>query len=172
MTGEEFKQRFLPMSGKLYAVALSLTCDKQEAEDVVQDTYLRLWTRRDTLPDMDNAEAYCITLARHLCHDRLRNRHNTHEERPAGGMQATAPTDIETEVERRNDADIIKAYMARLPERQRAVVTMRDVEGLGYEEIGLATGLEQTNIRVALSRARKTLREQFNAIRNYGNKGY
>ena len=160
------------MSGKLYAVALSLTCDKQEAEDVVQDTYLRLWTRRDTLPDMDNAEAYCITLARHLCHDRLRNRHNTHEERPAGGMQATAPTDIETEVERRNDADIIQACMARLPERQRAVVTMRDVEGLGYEEIGLATGLEQTNIRVALSRARKTLREQFNAIRNYGNKGY
>ena len=160
------------MSGKLYAVALSLTCDKQEAEDVVQDTYLRLWTRRDTLPDMDNAEAYCITLARHLCHDRLRNRHNTHEERPAGGMQATAPTDIETEVERRNDADIIKACMVRLPERQRAVVTMRDVEGLGYEEIGLATGLEQTNIRVALSRARKTLREQFNAIRNYGNKGY
>ena len=139
---------------------------------MVQDTYLRLWTRRDTLPDMDNAEAYCITLARHLCHDRLRNRHNTHEERPAGGMQATAPTDIETEVERRNDADIIKACMARLPERQRAVVTMRDVEGLGYEEIGLATGLEQTNIRVALSRARKTLREQFNAIRNYGNKGY
>ena len=56
MTGEEFKQRFMPYSGKLYAVALSLTCNEQEAEDAVQDAFLRLWTRRDSLPSMENAD--------------------------------------------------------------------------------------------------------------------
>ena len=79
----------MPYSGKLYAVALSLTCNEQEAEDAVQDAFLRLWTRRDSLPSMENAEAYCVTLTRHICHDRLRSRHATLDvDRPETMRQA------------------------------------------------------------------------------------
>ena len=75
MTCEEFKQRFMPLSRKIYCVAFSLTCNAQEAEDAVQDTYLKLWAKRDSLPDVSNAEAYCVTLAKRVCYDRLRSRH-------------------------------------------------------------------------------------------------
>lgn len=66
----------------------------------------------------------------------------------------------------------MRRCIARLPEQQRLLITMRDVNNLDYGEIEQATGLGMTNIRVTLSRARKTLREQFNNIRNYGDKGY
>ncbi len=172
MTGEEFKQRFMPYSGKLYAVALSLTCNEQEAEDAVQDAFLRLWTRRDSLPSMENAEAYCVTLTRHICHDRLRSRHATLDVDRPETMRQAAHADMEREVETKDHAEIMRRCIARLPEQQRLLITMRDVNNLDYGEIEQATGLSMTNIRVTLSRARKTLREQFNHIRNYGDKGY
>lgn len=170
MTGEEFKQRFMPYSGRMYAVALSLTCDGQEAEDAVQDAYLRLWTRRDSLPRMDNAEAYCVTLVKHVCYDRLRSRRLTPDGNGIETMRKAAQTDTAEEVEAKDHAAIMRRCIARLPETARLLVVMRDVNGLGYDEIAQATGLAPSNIRVTLSRARKTLREQFNAIINYGNK--
>lgn len=169
MTGEEFKQRFLPLGGKLYGVALRLMCNAQEAEDVVQDAYLKLWAKRDGLPGMDNAEAYCIALAKNICYDRLRSKCLTRDDCPTEHVDAASPTDIEAEVETRDNAGIMRRCIECLPEQQRLIITMRDVNGLGYDEIERATGLNAVNIRVTLSRARKTLREQFNTIKNYGN---
>lgn len=160
----------MPYSGRMYATALSLTCDGQEAEDAVQDAYLRLWTRRDTLPRMDNAEAYCVTLVKHVCYDRLRSRRLTPDGNGIETMRKAAQTDTAEEVEAKDHAAIMRRCIARLPETARLLVVMRDVNGLGYDEIAQATGLAPSNIRVTLSRARKTLREQFNAIINYGNK--
>lgn len=170
MTGEEFKRRFLPLSRKLYGVALSLSGDMQEAEDIVQDVYMRLWTRRDRLPPDVNDEAYCVVVTKNVYNDRLRGRGSgmsfSHE-LPA---QIPSRNDVVGDIENRNLADIMRRCIAALPEQQRELVVMRDVNGAGYDEISYATGLSMANIRVTLSRARKTLREQFNAIRNYGNK--
>ncbi|CCY65408.1 RNA polymerase sigma factor [Marseilla massiliensis] len=170
MTGEEFKRRFLPLSRKLYGVALSLSGDMQEAEDIVQDVYTKLWTRRDRLPSDVNDEAYCVVVTKNVYNDRLRGRGSgmsfSHE-LPA---QIPSRNDVVGDIENRNLADIMRRCIAALPEQQRELVVMRDVNGAGYDEISYATGLSMANIRVTLSRARKTLREQFNAIRNYGNK--
>ena len=170
MTGEEFKRRFLPLSRKLYGVALSLSGDMQEAEDIVQDVYTKLWTRRDRLPSDVNDEAYCVVVTKNVYNDRLRGRGSgmsfSHE-LPA---QIPSRNDVVGDIENRNLVDIMRRCIAALPEQQRELVVMRDVNGAGYDEISYATGLSMANIRVTLSRARKTLREQFNAIRNYGNK--
>lgn len=170
MTGEEFKRRFLPLSRKLYGVALSLSGDMQEAEDIVQDVYTKLWTRRDRLPSDVNDEAYCVVVTKNVYNDRLRGRGSgmsfSHE-LPA---QIPSRNDVVGDIENRNLADIMRRCIAALPEQQRELVVMRDVNGAGYDEISYATGLSMANIRVTLNRARKTLREQFNAIRNYGNK--
>lgn len=170
MTGEEFKRRFLPLSRKLYGVALSLSGDMQEAEDIVQDVYTKLWTRRDRLPSDVNDEAYCVVVTKNVYNDRLRGRGSgmsfSHE-LPA---QIPSRNDVVGDIENRNLADIMRRCIAALPEQQRELVVMHDVNGAGYDEISYATGLSMANIRVTLSRARKTLREQFNAIRNYGNK--
>lgn len=172
MTGEEFKQQFLPFSRSMYGAALRLTRNAQEAEDAVQDAYLKLWTKRDALPDMDNTEAYCVTLTRNICHDRQRRKRIDIANGQNDCVQIPSRTNIEAETEHKNHADIMRRCIDRLPERQQQIVTMRDVEGLTYDEISRSTGMAMTNIRVTLKRARNKLREQFNAIRNYDRKGY
>lgn len=170
MTGEEFKQRFLPFSRSMYGAALNLTHNAQEAEDIVQDAYLKLWTKRDTLPDMDNTEAYCVALTKNICYDRQRSRHVANADGRENYAQIPSRTNIETETENKNHADIMKRCIAGLPERQQLIVTMRDMDGMTYDEISRYTGMTMTNIRVTLKRARNKLREQFNAIKNYGGK--
>lgn len=170
MTADEFKRRFMPLGRKLYGVAFAMSGNVQEAEDIVQDVYMKLWTRRDRLGMTVNDEAYCVAVTKNVCRDRLRG-HG-----PANGFSGDLPLgmtsadDVAADVENRNLADIMRRCISCLPELQRELVTMRDVEGIGYDEIAYATGLSMVNIRVTLSRARKALREQFNIIRNYGNK--
>ena len=160
----------MPRSRKIYSVTFSLTCNAQEAEDAVQDTYLKLWTKRDSLPEISNAEAYCVTLAKRVCYDRLRSRHiATCDGKPEYGL-IPDDCDIGADIERKERAASIMRHVAKLPEKQRLVLVMRDIEDLEYDEISRATGLNETNVRVTLSRARKTLRQQFNTPGNDGNK--
>ena len=168
MTCEEFKQRFMPLSRKIYCVAFSLTCNAQEAEDAVQDTYLKLWAKRDSLPDVSNAEAYCVTLAKRVCYDRLRSRHIATCDAKPEYRQIPDDCDTGADIERKERAASVMRRIARLPEKQRLVLVMRDIEELGYDEICRATGLNETNARVTLSRARKALRELFNTSGNDG----
>ncbi len=72
MDTAEFKQQFLPYHRKLYRVAFRLTGNPQEAEDMVQEAYLKLWNKRDELAGVLNTEAYCVTLVKNLCYDALR----------------------------------------------------------------------------------------------------
>ena len=72
MDAAEFKQQFLPYHRKLYRVAFRLTGNPQDAEDMVQEAYLKLWNKRDELADVLNTEAYCVTLIKNLCYDVLR----------------------------------------------------------------------------------------------------
>lgn len=170
MTGEEFKQRFLPFSQKLYKVALKLSGNTQEAEDIVQDAYMKLWDRRNGLPDTDNTEAYCVAITKNICYDRLRRKRHGHDSCPQESLQIPADGNMMTEMETKDYAGIMRCCIDRLPAQQRMIITMRDVNGLSFDEIENATGLNAVNIRVVLSRARKILRNQFNAIKNYGDR--
>ncbi len=170
MTGDEFKQRFMPYSHKLYGVALALAGSAQEAEDIVQDAYMRLWTRRDRMPQTVSDEAYCVAVVKNVCYDRLRGAHIHADSNLDSTERLPSAKDVAAEVENRNLAEIMRRCISRLPELQRRLITMRDIDGAEYDDIARVTGLSMVNIRVTLSRARKTLREQFNEIRNYGTK--
>lgn len=164
MNAAEFKQRFLPFHRKIYRQAFRLMGNAQDAEDMVQETYLKLWTRRDELPaGAERTEAYCMVVARHTCLDALRLRHPTDGLRPA----EEPPPETVDRVEERDEADRLMELIAALPEPQRSVMRMRDVEGTPYEEIEAQTGLTAGHIRVLLSRARKKIREQFKTICQY-----
>lgn len=169
MTCEEFKRRFIPLSHAIYSVALSLTRNAQEAEDAVQDTFMRLWTKRDALPQIGNAEAYCVTLAKHVCYDRLRSKHIATCDSSPALCQIPDGGDAAADMERRERAAAIMRCIESLPERQRLVITMRDVNEMEFDEISRATGLNETNIRVTLSRARKALKEKLNTQSSHGN---
>lgn len=168
MDANDFKRKFLPYHRKLYRAAFHLMGNAQDAEDMVQEAYLKLWKRRDELPtDIANLEAYCVTLVKHVCHDTLRLAHLEEDGRPPEELPIAGNTNAAHEVELKDEARQVMTLIGQLPDQQRQIMQMRDVEDLAYEEIEKATGLTSVNIRVLLSRARKKIREQFLAIRNY-----
>lgn len=170
MNATDFKQQFLPYHPKLYRTAFRLTGNAQDAEDMVQEAYLKLWNKRDELTDILNTEAYCVTLVKNLCYDSLRIVRPEEDNHPPEELNLANDTNIAREVERRGEANQVKRLISRLPETQRRVMVMRDINDCSYEKIEQSTGVSSINIRVLLSRARKKIREQFNEIMNYESK--
>ena len=168
MDAEEFKLRFLPLHTQLYRTAFRLMGNAMDAEDMVQEAYLKLWERCDDLGHVANMEAYCTSLIRHICIDAFRRKRPEEDSPPPEEFPLTDNEDAATALERQDEAEQLTSLINRLPEGQRTVMTLHDVEGCSYEEIEEATGFTAVNIRVMLSRARKKIREQFERIRNYG----
>lgn len=168
MDANEFKRRFLPCHQKLYRVAFRLMGNAQDAEDMVQETYLRLWKKREELPaDIENIEAYSVTIIRNLCLDAMKVPQIEEVAHPIEEFDIQQTNSLMREVELKEEASIIERIIGSLPKQQRQIVKMRDVDDCSYEEIEQVTGLSAVNIRVLLSRTRKKIREQFNAINDY-----
>ena len=168
MDANEYKRKFLPCHQKLYRVAFHLMGNAQDAEDMVQETYLRLWKKREEMPpDIGNVEAYCVAIIRNLCLDALKAPQMEEEHHSIEELDMPQTGSLMREMELKDEANIVVRIIGDLPEQQRQIVEMRDVDDCSYEEIEQATGLSTVNIRVLLSRARKKIREQFNAINSY-----
>lgn len=164
MTKEEFKTCVLPAKDKLFRLALRLLNSRQEAEDIIQDAYLKLWNMRDNLSQYNSIEALAVTVTKNLCIDRLRSYRSRkqndggleHMQLAAGGRYDPADN-LELDESMQHIQEIIQ----QLPDQQRLVIQMRDIEQYSYEEIADMTGLKINNIRVALSRARKNVRTKY-----------
>ena len=168
MNASDFKRKFLPYHQKLYRVAFRLLGNTQDAEDMVQETYLKLWKKREELPpDIECMEAYCITLIKNLCFDSLRSVRLEEDNRTPEELNIMEENNPMREAELKDEVNLVKRIIRALPKQQQQIVVMRDVNDCSYEEIEQATGLSSVNIRVLLSRTRKKIREQFNIIRNY-----
>lgn len=166
MDAESFKKEFLPYHRKLYHVAYRLLENEADAEDVVQEAYLKLWDKRDGLAIISNPEAFSVTLIKNMCYDLLRSGKYAAAKQTVEltSIHRTCPAD---DLEMRDEVRQVKKIITQLPEQQQTVVMLRDVKECSYEEIEHITGLNSVNIRVLLSRARKRIREQFNKLNNY-----
>ena len=154
MNAQEFKQRFMPFHRLLYRVAYHTTGNQQDAEDLLQDTYLKLWTKRDDLPPDAQTEAYLITLMRNLYRDQRRLKSNiVHETYEPD--KSYEPDEEEEEV-LDNRAEL-QELIEKLPDKHREVMKAHIVEDKTYEEIQRDTGLSNGNIRVIISRAKQTI---------------
>ncbi|MDD4608787.1 MAG: RNA polymerase sigma factor [Bacteroidaceae bacterium] len=160
MTAEIFKDQFIPYHQKLYCLAFRLMGNQAEAEDMVQETYLKLWSKREELVDIRNTEAFSISVLKNLCFDQLRSGKASilRQATELTGLQNSAK---ERDWEKEDEANLAKRLIEKLPEKQRVIMTLRDVKDLSFEEIEQVTGLRSVNIRVLLSKARKQVREQF-----------
>ncbi len=155
------------MHDRLYRLAAGLVGDRDEAGDVVQDTYEKLWHRRARVMGQPNPEGYIMASVRNLCLDRLRSR------RPRvglpGAIEATGRrTDGGESGESGDMVAIIEALVSALPERQATVMRLRDVECMEIGEIAAVMGIRETAVRMALSRARNTVRQKLVKIMDYG----
>lgn len=164
-TADIFKRLYLPFHPKLYRIAFALVGNQEEAEDIVQEVYSRLWERRDELAVVRNPEAYAITLTKHFCLDYLRS---PWASRQAAALEETeefqSDSSPEKETEEKDQIRQIQRWIDKLPLNQQQVLRLQGMEDYSVEEIEQITGYTAGNIRVLLSRARKTIREQFNKL--------
>lgn len=166
MTTEEFKTEVLPIKNKLYRFALRLTGDKEDAQDIVQDIFLKLWSRKEKLKEYRSIEAFAMTMTRNLCFDRLKSPSSRKQELDETNEMIEHRTPYQ-KTETGDALELVRKAMDALPEQQRMVIHMRDVEECDFDEIAEVTGLSLNNVRVNLSRARKKIRDTLIKINNY-----
>lgn len=157
MTAGEFKEKYLSLSESLYRVAYHILESEADAEDAVQDLYIKLWNSKDTLDAVHNPRAYGITLMRNICIDRVRRAAASRTGELAESLPAPERTDGEICTRERFDR-VMKAVEA-LPESEREVLRMRVFEELSYEEMAGRTGRSPLTLRVLLSNARRKIRK-------------
>ena len=165
MQASDFKQLFLPCHRKLFSVAYRLMGNAQAAEDMVQETFLKLWMQRDKIERIDNPEAYSITVLHRLFYDRMRTGHLQEVDKDVGSLQVTSSQNISRQLEAADEYQRVRLLISHLPEPQGRIMLMRDVEDRSFEEISIETGFSEVNVRSILSRARKKIREQIKAMR-------
>ena len=158
MTEAEFHKEYLSLAETLYRVAFYMLESEAEAEDAVQEVFLKLWDTRDALDGIRNPKAYALTLLKNLCLDRIRRaRHLSYPEQLP---EPEVPHLQDDEMDARMRLDKVLEAVKALPERQREILLLRTVEGLSYEEIAERTGMNYLTLRVLLSRARTTLKNK------------
>jgi len=166
---EAFENRVLPAKNKLFRFALRFLGSEEEAKDVVQEVLMRIWNGREQMGEVQNWEAWCMRITRNLSLDRLRSltRKQTQSIEESFDVKNEALTPHEsTEVQ--ESMKHITQLIAALPEKQRQVIHLRDVEGYSYNEICDILELDMNQVKVNLFRARNALREKLLKINAYG----
>jgi len=164
MDAREFKQRFLPHHRLLYRVAYQLTGNAQDAEDLLQDLYLKLWQKRDDLPDEAMREAYLVTMIRRLFIDQRRLKHLDDSAELKNEDGPPDERSLDRQIDAKDEARQMEGLINQLPERDAKIIQMHVVEDRSYEEIERDTGLSQGNIRIIVMRTKKKLKQQFQNI--------
>ena len=164
MPASLFKQLLLPLYPRLQRVALRMLGNVEDAEDMVQEVYMKLWGKREELPDVQNMEAYCVALTKNMCIDRLRLAEVDRVDVDDVSLSLAAADDVASQLERQDAVEQVKLIIETLPEKQQQVITLRDIRDCTFEEIEEQTGLTAVNVRALLSRARKTIRERFKRV--------
>lgn len=163
-----FRDDILPLKDKIFRVALRITLNAAEAEDIVQDTMLRVWNRRDEWPRLGSIEAYCMVVARNLAIDRSEKKDNQNVDLPPDvGEPSLSPGPYDL-LENKERMEIIHRLINELPEKQRMIMHLRDIEGKSYKEIANILGLPEEQIKVYLFRARQRVKQKYLEIDKYG----
>ncbi|MCY6349453.1 RNA polymerase sigma factor [Bacteroides fragilis] len=163
-----FRDDILPLKDKLFRLALRITFDRAEAEDVVQDTMIRVWNKREEWTQFGSIEAYCLTVAKNLAIDRS-------QKKEAQNVELTPEMEEESEAAGPYDQLINKERMSiihrlinELPEKQRLIMQLRDIEGESYKEIAKILNLTEEQVKVNLFRARQKVKQRYLEIDEYG----
>lgn len=163
-----FRDEILPLKDKFYRLALRITLNAAEAEDIVQDTLMRMWSKRAELAEVENLETYGLTICRNLSLDRKGRRAAANLPLDAVEEQAAAGSSGYEPIEGRERLQWVRRLFNSLPERQRSVMQLRDIEGKSYREIAAVMGWSEDQVKVTLFRARRAIRTQYEKIEKYG----
>ena len=162
---EFFQLNIVPLRQKLFITAFRMMRNEEDAEDAVQETLLRLWNMREQLDAVVNPGAFAMQITKNICIDRLRT-----QKEQVNAEDFLFGADHETpyvQVERNDTAAIVRQIIEHLPELQKLIIRMRDIEGYELQEIADITQTQVSAVSMNLSRARKKVREELVRIMNY-----
>ena len=159
MNQKEFLSKVTPVQDRLYRLAKRLLVSEDEAQDATQEILIKLWSQRKKIAKLRSIEAFAVTMTKNYCLDKLKAKsssnlqlvHTNYEDHQYNTVRASEVND---------SVNWVYILMNDLPEQQRMILHLRDVEQYTNSEIAKELDLNETAVRVALSRARKTIREE------------
>ena len=160
MEQTQFKKEILPLRERLILYAERMLDNKNDAEDIIQEVFLKLWLMRDELKNYISVNALSLTMTKHLCLNRLKVNQREWEDLDGLVLADENLSPVE-QLEQKDSLEQVMRIIDRLPNLQQAVLRMKHIEGLEIEEIAALTGSAPDAIRMNLSRARKKVKEIF-----------
>ena len=162
----EFQIEVYPLKNKLFRFAKRLVDHTEEAEDIVQEVFIKLWNRRETLAAYRSIEALAMTTTKNMCLDRIKKRRYPVERFEDHRMYLES-LPMETKTDYSDELRRVQRAMDELPEQQKMIIHLRDVEGYEFEYIAGILDMQENAVRVNLSRARKKIRERITEGKSY-----
>ena len=167
MNQSDFLKVVLPFKDKVFRLAKRLLVSREEAEDATQELIFKLWRNKEKLSGYKNVEAFAMTMTKNYCYDRLKSKqasnltlvHSNYKEKE---------TSLDKKVEHNDSVSLVHKLIEKLPEQQKTIIQLRDIEEYDYDEIAKMLNMNNTAVRVNLSRARKAIREKLTNTHNYG----
>ncbi|MCH2217212.1 MAG: RNA polymerase sigma factor [Flavobacteriales bacterium] len=167
MNQSDFLEVVLPFKDKVFRLAKRLLVSKEEAEDATQELLFKLWRNKERLTEYRSAEAFAMTMTKNYCYDRLKSKqasnltlvHSNYQEKD---------TSLDKKVEYRDTVNLVHQLIEKLPQQQKLIIQLRDIEEYEFDEICKLMDMKPNAVRVALSRARKTIRQKLIKQHKYG----
>ena len=165
----DFKKHIMPLNGKLYHYAYMLLKEKSEAQDAVQEVCLKLWKIRDSLEQYNNLEAFALKVTRNWCLDRIKAKKPVYIENYNSWFDKKSwDNDPHKDLEDSDRLNLLFIILDKLPEQQRLIIQLRELESLEFEEIAEIMDMNINAIRVNLSRARFKIKEEMIKYESHG----
>ena len=167
----DFRTDVLPLKNELYRLALRITLNPAEAEDVVQDTMVKVWNRREQWDEIESIEAFCLTICRNLALDRNKKADNqtAQLDEAADPPDRSYASNPEEQTVQRDRILLVRQLIEQLPEKQRSCIWLRDIEGKAYKEIAQVMDITEQQVKVNIFRARQTIRQKYLETDSYTN---
>ena len=166
-----FRNDVLPLKNELYRLALRITLNPAEAEDIVQETMIKVWNKREQWDDIESIEAFCLTICRNISLDKMRKMENQNQSLEEGEHDApdqSYASNPEEQAMQQDKLKLIRRLINALPEKQRSAMQLRDFEGKSYKEIAQIMDISEEQVKVNIFRARQAIRQKFIETEQYG----
>lgn len=165
----DFKRDILPLKNIIFRTALRITLNREEAEDIVQDCLVKIWKQTEEGAEIQNLESYALTISRNLALDRKSLAHNrvislVEEEHDTQDEHQLTPDE---QLIKHESKSLIEQIVNSLPEKQRSIMQLRDIEGKSYKEIAGILSITESDVKVTLFRARQQVKEQYSKVSMY-----
>lgn len=164
----DFEKNIYPLKDKLYRFSLSILGNIKDAEDIVQDTFIKIWNRRSQLDEIENIEAWSMRATRNLCLDRLKRKGRLYAEIEQHTHLSDPSVDIAKKLDLKDKMSHVQSIIASLPEKQRAILSLRDIEGFSYKEISDVLNISLNDVKSGIHRGRKKIQQELIKNDEYG----